>query len=219
MQLAAASSPRPPGLGPTATIAALLGVGLLAALMGAASSYVVLRAAPATPSTSVVTVKPAPNVLVSVRELARLETVTFHMERVIDLTDKQQHLFGLVESEDALLLVAAGDVTAGVDLSELLPGDITADPTTHTARVTLPPPKVFSSRLDSQRTYVHSRRTDALAKRKEGLETRARQEAEQRIGDAALEAGILEKAKPPAARTVEMLLRSLGFEQVTVAWR
>ena len=31
---------------------------------------------------------------------------TFHMERVIDLTEKQSRFFGLVESEDAILLVA-----------------------------------------------------------------------------------------------------------------
>lgn len=193
---------------------------LVAALVAGGAVYgVMTRPEPAPRPPSVVVVKPTPNVLVSVRSLARLETVEFHMERVIDLTDKQRRLFGLVEAEDSLLLVAAGDVVAGVDLGELRPSDVTSDQATRSARVRLPAPRVFSTRLDSQRTYVHSRKTDALAQRKEGLETRARQEAEQRIGEAAAEAGILEKARNPAAHTVETLLRSLGFEQVTIEWR
>ena len=59
---------------------ALLAGGAAVAVVGAG-----LTAAPA-PS-SVVVVRPTPNVLVAVRELARLETMEFHMERVIDLTE------------------------------------------------------------------------------------------------------------------------------------
>ena len=193
---------------------------LLAAMLASAATYVVVAREPSgPPPASVVVVKPTPNVLVAVRSLARLETMEFHMERVVDLTEKQRHLFGLVEAEDSLLLVAAGDVTAGVDLGELRPDDVSADLDTKTARVRLPAPRVFATRLDSEHTYVHSRRTDTLARRQEGLETRARQEAEKRIGEAAAEAGILKKAREPAERTVEQLLRSLGFEQVTIEWR
>src|SRR5450755_1486514 len=79
-------------------------------------------------SSSVTVVRPTPNVLLAIQDLARLESASFHMERVIDLTDKQSRLFGLIQSEDAILLVAVADVSAGVDLQKLTTDDIAVNP-------------------------------------------------------------------------------------------
>lgn len=81
------------------------------------------------------------------------------MERVVDLREKRTRLFGLVEAEDAVLLVAAGDVIAGVDLSTLRPEDVTVDPEQQRATIILPKPTVLVTRLDAKRTYVHTRKT------------------------------------------------------------
>jgi hypothetical protein len=164
-------------------------------------------------------VKPLPNVLVAVRDLARLESVSFHMERVIDLTEKQSRLFGLIQGEDAILLVAVADVTAGVDLSKLADGDVEVDPQRHEARVVLPPAEILHAALDNEHTYVHTRRTGLLARRQEALETRARGEAERALLDAAREAGILQRAEESARASVERLVRSLGYEHVDVRMR
>ena len=165
------------------------------------------------------TVRPTADVVVAVRDLARLETTSYHVERVIDLRDKQRRLFGLLESEDAILLIAAGDVSAGVDLTEMRDGDVVIDPERGTATITLPPPRVLSTRLDSDRTFVHTRQTDLLARRSQTLETRARQEAERTLEQAALDGGILERARDNAARTVETLVRSLGYDSVEIRHR
>src|SRR5687767_10707610 len=37
----------------------------------------------------------SPALISEVRELARLEGITYHVERVVDLKDEQRHLFGL----------------------------------------------------------------------------------------------------------------------------
>lgn len=161
-------------------------------------------------------VRPLPNVLVAVRDLARLESVSFHMERVMDLTEKQSRLFGLVEGEDAILLVAVADVTAGVDLAKLSDADIEVDQSARRVVVRLPAAEIFHSALDNQRTYVHTRRTGLLARRQEALETRARSEAERALLDAAREAGILARAEESARQTVERLVRSLGYDVVEV---
>jgi hypothetical protein len=158
-------------------------------------------------------------VLVAVRNLARLESVSFHMERVIDLKNRQSHLFGLVEADDAILLVAAGDVIAGIDLTKMSDGDVTIDPTTHRAHLTLPAPELLTVRLDNQHTYVHSRRTDMFAQQQVELETRARQAAEDSIRDAALSGGILDRARDNAASTLIALVRSLGYDTVELTWR
>jgi hypothetical protein len=170
-------------------------------------------------SSSVTIVHPTPNVLLAVKDLARLESASFHMERVIDLTDKQSLLFGLVQSEDAILLVAVADVSAGVDLQQLRADDIAADAPAKRVTITLPAPEVFHAELDNSKTYVHTRRTGALANRKENLETRARQEAERSLIEAALQAGLLNRASDNARRAVEGLARGLGYEQVEVKVR
>jgi len=162
---------------------------------------------------------PTDTVLVAVRNLARLESVAFHMERVIDLKQRQVRMFGMVETQDAILLVAAGDVSAGLDLSKLKPGDVQVHPTTHSVLMRLPPPELLSVRLDNERTYVHSRKTDLLAKPDLDMEKRARQLAEETIRSAALDTGILERARENAERTLGALLRSLGYEQFELSWR
>jgi hypothetical protein len=159
-----------------------------------------------------------PVVLTAVRGLARLESVAYHMERVIDLKQRQPRLFGLIEVDDAILLVAAGDVIAGVDLAKMRDGDVTAFPAERRVQIQLPPPEILTTRLDNELTYVHSRKTDLLAERGQEIETRARQIAEESIRDAALSAGILDRARQSAEQTLTVLVRSLGYDRVDVTW-
>ena len=102
----------------TSSSGALLIVAASVAASIATTSFT-SRPAPSASATTTV-IRPTPNVLRSVQELARLESVTFHMERVIDLHDEQEHAFGLVHADDSILLVAVGEVIAGVDLAALL---------------------------------------------------------------------------------------------------
>ena len=175
--------------------------------------------APAAPAASVQVVRDTPNVITAIRDLARLETAEFHIERVIDLTETQRRFFGMLEAKDAILLVAAGDVTAGVDLAELRDEDIVIDKPSGSIEISLPPAKILNTRLDNERTYVHTRKTDALAERKETLETEARRRAEQTLEAAAKEGRILERAEKNAHKTMEMLGRSFGYQRVVVKTR
>jgi hypothetical protein len=163
--------------------------------------------------------KGLPDVITQVRELSRLEGVSYHVERVVDLHDSQQRLFGLVKADDAILLVASGDVVAGVDLGKLAADDIVISADKRSVTIHLPPAEVFSARLDSERTYVHTRKTDLLAQRKESLETEARAAAEKTLQNAAEDAGIVKKAEESVSRTVRSLVRSLGFADVRVDFR
>jgi len=204
---------------PLLALLGTLGAGLLVGVLATKSC-----APPSLPvipplSSSVTIVHPTPNVLLAVKDLARLESASFHMERVIDLTDKQSHLFGLVQSEDAILLVAVADVSAGVDLQQLRAEDIVADAPQKRVTITLPAPEVFHAEIDNSKTYVHTRRTGTLASRKENLETRARLEAERSLIEAALQAGLLKRASDNARRAVEGLVRGLGYSEVEVKVR
>lgn len=196
----------------------LMIAGVLSLLLGLslAGWFLVRPKPPLLPpmSSSVSVVRPLPSVLLAVRDLARLESVSFHMERVIDLTEKQSRLFGLVETQDAILLVAVADISAGIDLARLQEGDIQADPKLGRVKIRLPNAEIFHVNLDKEHTYVHTRKTGLLARREEDLESRARAEAERALVDAAREAGILVRARENARRVVEGLVRSLGYTQV-----
>jgi len=197
----------------TALIAAAAFAGSGAAMCG----YMALNPPKLPPASTTTTVIRGSNaVIVAVRDLALLQTASYHVERVIDLRDEQSHLFGLFKSEDAVLLVAAADISAGVDLGLLGRDDIRVDPEKHAVFIRLPPPAIISVRLDNQSTYVHTRHTDALALRAKTLESRARQEAERTLEQAALTSGILPRARDNAARTVKSLVQSLGFQQVEI---
>src|SRR5688500_4000219 len=110
---------------------------------------------PMTSSTTVV--QATPDVLVAVRDLARLESASFHMERVIDLSDRQSKLWGMINTEDAILLVAVAEISAGIDLQKLTAADVVVDPARRTARINLPAPEVLHAALANDEPYVHSR--------------------------------------------------------------
>jgi hypothetical protein len=210
------STPKPRTRSELALLVGLaLAIALVAALAGSALTHLLSSSAPE-PVRVTEELRSTPDVLQAVQSLARLETTRFHMEKVIDLRDHHDWLFGMLQGDDSILLVAAGDVVAGVDLARLRPADVQVDEATHTARVVLPAPEVLSAALDNERTFVFSRETDLLARRSRSLETRARQAAERSIRDAAVEAGILERAGAGARGTVGGLLRGLGFTQVDV---
>ncbi|HEX6273509.1 MAG TPA: DUF4230 domain-containing protein [Polyangiaceae bacterium] len=198
--------------------AGLLALGVVVGVFGTRSLAPTLPALP--PMSSAVTVvRPTPGVLAKIQDMKRLESVSFHMERVIDLSEKQSQIFGLVQTEDAILLVAAADVRAGVDLAKLGPDDVKVNLDARSATIALPPAEILGAALDSDKTYVHTRKTGVLAQRRENLETRARQEAERTLVEAAREAGILARAEENATRVVGELVRSLGYAEVSVTVR
>jgi hypothetical protein len=157
-------------------------------------------------------------VVAAIRDMSRLDTTSFHIEKVIEARDQQSRLWGLVQPKDAILLVAVGDVVAGVDLSKLRDEDVRVDPSTHGVRIRLPQPDLLSSSLDERSTHVVLRVTDVLAERNEQLEGDARRQAEQEMREAAVAAGILERARASADRTLRALLRSLGYEDVEIVF-
>jgi Protein of unknown function (DUF4230) len=163
--------------------------------------------------------RPTGTILMAIRDVARLETSELHLEKVIDLTDRQSRFFGLLKTTDAVLLIAAGDVTIGIDLSKLGEQDFAVDRAAGTATLTLPPPEVLSVRLDEEHTYVYSRTTAFFAERNEQLEAKARQEAVRAIGDAARQSEVMEKARKRAEQQLQQLLEKFGVTRVAIGWR
>ncbi len=171
------------------------------------------------PAASEVHVQGSNTVVKSLHDLARLETTSLHVEKVIDVRDHQKRLYGLVESEDALLFIATGEVVVGVDLRRLRDDDARFDEATKTAFITLPEPEVLSTRFDEMHSYVHSRNTDTLAKRNEQLESIARREATTAFDAAGRQKEVTARAKEQAERQLRALATAWGAREVVITWR
>lgn len=161
---------------------------------------------------------PSPTVLRDLRELSRLETLSLHVEKVVDVKDHQSRLYGLVGADDSLLFVATGEVVLGVDLGKLGDQDARFDEATRTAYVTLPAPEVLSTRFDEAHSYVHARATDLLAKRNEALESLARRDAVLAFEAAAKDPKAVERAKEQAEKQLRGLGKAWGARDVVIAW-
>ncbi|HUH62500.1 MAG TPA: DUF4230 domain-containing protein [Terracidiphilus sp.] len=155
----------------------------------------------------------APAVLDRIRKLSRLETVAFSMDKIVEGERETAFLPNFLVGEK-LLLIAHGDVTAGIDLAQLKPSDVSVHGDSVTVR--LPQAQVFSTRIDNAKTRIYSRTTGLLVSADPDLESRVRQAAEDQITQAALAQGILDKARENARNSVSALLTGLGFKRLDV---
>jgi Protein of unknown function (DUF4230) len=152
-----------------------------------------------------------PTVVDRIQRLQRLETVIYTMDKIVTGAKENPVLPNFLAG-DRLLMLVHGEVVAGIDFSNLRPGDVTVDGKQVTLR--LPPPQIFSTRIDSAKTRVYSRQTGLLVPTDPDLETQVRQEAERQLQEAAMADGILRNAQQNAASTIKSLLQGLGFEKI-----
>src|ERR1700723_147625 len=151
-----------------------------------------------------------PTVVDRIQRLQRLETVIYTMDKIVSGARENPILPNFLAG-DRLLMMVHGEVVAGIDFSNLKPGDVRVEG--KQIRLHLPVSQVFSTRIDSARTRVYSRKTGLLVAIDPNLETQVRQEAEHQLQESAVADGILRTAQDNAASTVNSLLQGLGFEQ------
>ena len=152
-----------------------------------------------------------PTVVDRIQRLQRLETVVYTMDKIVSGA-KENPLLPNFLAGDRLLMLVHGEVVAGIDFSNLKPGDVKVDG--KQVHLRLPPPQIFSTRIDSAKTRVYSRQTGLLVPTDPDLETQVRQEAERQLKEAAMADGILRNAQQNAASTILSLLQGLGFEKI-----
>jgi len=152
-----------------------------------------------------------PTVVDRIQRLQRLETVVYTMDKIVSGA-KENPIFPDFIAGDRLLMLVHGEVVAGIDFSNLKPGDVRVEG--KQVHLHLPAPQVFSTRVDSAKTRVYSRQTGLLVPTDPNLETQVRQEAERQLLLAAMADGILRTAQQNGASTITSLLQGLGFERI-----
>ena len=152
-----------------------------------------------------------PTVVDRIQRLQRLETVVYTVDKIVTGA-KENPIFPDFLAGDRLLMLVHGEVVAGIDFTDLKPGDVRLNG--KQIQLHLPAPQVFRTRIDSAKTRVYSRQTGLLVPTDPNLETQVRQEAERQLQEAAMADGILRTAQQNAASTIRSLLQGLGFEKI-----
>jgi hypothetical protein len=155
----------------------------------------------------------SPTVVEKIRQLSRLETVEYSLDKIVE-GDRENAILPGFLAGDKLLLIAHGEVIAGIDLAQLQAGDVQVKG--DAVQVRLPAAQILTTRLDNARTRVYSRTTGLLVSTDPNLESEVRLTAEKQIAQAALDDGILDKARQNARNSVTALLYGLGFRTVDV---
>jgi hypothetical protein len=154
----------------------------------------------------------SPVVLEGIRDLNQLATVRL-TESVLITRESGGTRFERIFSGERVLLVAAGEVEAGVDLANMGEDDVQIDGDRVTIR--LPEPEVLSTSLDEGETGVYDRDFGPLNFRPDDeLVEEARDEAVERVEEAARENDILDSARRNAEDSIRAFVTTLGFEEV-----
>jgi len=154
-----------------------------------------------------------PTILHHIRQLQRLETVVYGMDKIVSGGQESRYLPSSLAGE-RLLLIVYGEVTAGVDLARLDAEQVAING--RTIDMAIPPAEIFATRIDNDRTRVYMRETGLFTRPDPNLESDVRREAEHQVRQAALDAGILPTATANARTTLTTFLKGLGFDQVVV---
>jgi hypothetical protein len=113
-----------------------------------------------------------PTVVDRIQRLQRLETVVYTMDKLVTGA-KENPVFPDFLAGDRLLMLVHGEVVAGIDFTDLKPGDVRVNG--KQIQLHLPAAQVFRTRIDSAKTRVYSRQTGLLVPTDPNLETQVRQ--------------------------------------------
>ncbi len=157
---------------------------------------------------------PTPATLIlRVRALSRLETIQYSMETIIEGgSDPGGLLSFLGIGREKLVLIARGQVVAGVDFGRVEPDDIVVNG--QRVILYLPPAEVLASKLDNTRTGVYEYEKGLFTRRDIRLESELRARAEEELVRRAVQDGILMQAETNAKAYLLLLLHALGFTEV-----
>jgi hypothetical protein len=149
-----------------------------------------------------------PALLKEVQTLSQFVTVKYSLEKVVELDDAKWY------GESRVLLVAHGVVKAGIDLSQLGPGDIQISG--KKISLTLPRARITDVYLDDRQTQIVDHTTGILRVFDKDLEQNARRQAVDELRLAASQNGILKEAAEKGQSRLTILLYQLGFTNISL---
>ncbi|SCL17922.1 Protein of unknown function [Micromonospora rhizosphaerae] len=205
--------------------------GLLGVLGAVALAVVVLLGVQATgilpefrnPFAKQQTDRSQPPLLKSIRDLSRYVAAEGNFQVVVDLQHDRNNVPEFLLNQRTLF-VGAGTIEAYVDFARISDGAVVVSPDGKSVEIKLPAPQLGETNLDLEKSYVFAEQRGLLNRLSDlvaGDPNRQQQVyrlAEERITAAARESGLTARAEENTRKMLEGLLRSLGYEKITVSY-
>ncbi|MGQ5263381.1 DUF4230 domain-containing protein [Micromonospora sp. ZYX-F-536] len=205
--------------------------GLLVLLGAAALAVVVLLGVQATgllpefrnPFAKEQTDRSQPPLLKSIQDLSRYVAAEGNFQVVVDTQNDRRNVPDFLLNERTLF-VGAGSVEAYVDFGKIGEGAVVESADGTSVEIKLPAPQLGETNLDLEKSYVFAEqrgllnRLGDLVGNDPNRQQQVYQLAEERITAAARDSGLSARAEENTRKMLEGLLRSLGYQQVTVTY-
>ncbi|MBM0277850.1 DUF4230 domain-containing protein [Micromonospora tarensis] len=205
--------------------------GLLLLLGAAALAVVVLLGIQATgllpefrnPFAKEQTDRSQPPLLKSIQDLSRYVAAEGNFQVVVDTQNDRRNVPDFLLNERTLF-VGAGSVEAYVDFTKIGEGAVVQSADGKSVEIKLPAPQLGETNLDMEKSYVFAEqrgllnRLGDLVGNDPNRQQQVYQLAEDRITAAARDSGLSARAEENTRKMLEGLLRSLGYQQITVTF-
>ncbi|GAB3432905.1 DUF4230 domain-containing protein [Actinophytocola sediminis] len=159
----------------------------------------------------------APAILQSVRDLSEYHAASGDFQVVVDLEKDVPWVPDIIAGERTLF-VAAGSVSAYVDLGGLAEDALTVDESARTVEVRLPAAALAKTNLDQERTYVFDQDRGAYNRLESLFSTPDQRElyvlAEEKIDEAAERARLIDRAERNTRSMLTGMFDSFGYKAV-----
>jgi hypothetical protein len=164
-----------------------------------------------------------PPLLKSIQDLSRYVAAEGNFQVIVDKQTSRDHVPEFLLNERTLF-VGVGSVEAYVDFGAISEGAIVESADGKSVEVKLPAPQLGEVNLDTENSYVFAEerglanRLGDLIKRDPNQQQQVYQLAEDKIQAAAVDSGLQDRARTNTKTMLEGMLRSLGYETVTITY-
>jgi Protein of unknown function (DUF4230) len=163
-----------------------------------------------------------PAVLHALQDVSRYEAATGDFQVLVDVEHDAAYLPDAVRG-DRTVFLAQGSVDASVDFTGIT-DDAIRVAEDGSVTVTLPEATLSEARIDAEESRIVARdrglldRLGSVVSDNPVDDTELYVRAEDRLGEAAVEAGLADRAEANTRRMLEGLLGDLGYDDVTVVF-
>ncbi|MCG5449215.1 MULTISPECIES: DUF4230 domain-containing protein [Micromonospora] len=164
-----------------------------------------------------------PPLLKSIQDLSRYVAAEGNFQVVVDTQNDRRNVPDFLLNERTLF-VGAGSIEAYVDFTKIGEGAVVQSADGKSVEIKLPAPQLGETNLDMEKSYVFAEqrgllnRLGDLVGNDPNRQQQVYQLAEERITAAARDSGLSARAEENTRKMLEGLLRSLGYQQITVTY-
>ncbi|OWV09334.1 hypothetical protein B5D80_10065 [Micromonospora wenchangensis] len=164
-----------------------------------------------------------PPLLKSIQDLSRYVAAEGNFQVVVDLQNDRDNVPEFLLNQRTLF-VGAGSVEAYVDFGKIGEGAVVPSADGKSVEIKLPAPQLGETNLDMDKSYVFAEerglfnRIGDLVKGDPNRQQQVYRMAEERITTAARDSGLAKRAEENTRKMLEGLLRSLGYEKITITY-